>query len=140
GDLARAERLLGRPMSLLGTVVHGDGRGASLGFPTANLEVRSEAFPPFGVYAVTARTAGGDLPGVMNYGLRPTFHQDETHAVFEIHVLDRHDLELYGQRVEVFLHEKLRREQRFGGVEELKAQIVRDVARAREVVRTLPAG
>ena len=139
GDLARAERLLGRPMSLLGTVVHGDGRGASLGFPTANLEVRSEAFPPFGVYAVTARTAQGDLPAVMNYGLRPTFHQDETHAVFEIHVIGRHDLQLYGQRIEAFLHQQLRREQRFSGVEELKAQIARDVEQARAVVRKLPA-
>lgn len=138
GDLARAERLLGRPMSLLGTVVHGDGRGAQLGFPTANLEVRSEAFPPFGVYAVTARTAAGDLPAVMNYGLRPTFKQDETHAVFEIHVLDRHDLQLYGQRVEVFLHAQLRSEQRFAGVEALKAQIARDVAQARDVERKLP--
>jgi len=139
GDLPRAERLLGRPMSLLGTVVHGDGRGAQIGFPTANLEVLSEAFPPFGVYAVTARTAAGDLPAVMNYGLRPTFHQDETHGVFEIHVLDRHDLELYGQRVEVFLHEQLRREQRFGSVEALKAQIGKDVERARAVARKLPA-
>ena len=138
GDLERAERLLGRPMSLLGTVVHGDGRGAQIGFPTANLEVRSEAFPPFGVYAVTARTAAGDLPAVMNYGLRPTFHQDESHGVFEIHVLDRHDLQLYGQRVEVFLHEQLRREQRFASVEDLKAQIGRDVERARGVSRHLP--
>jgi riboflavin kinase/FMN adenylyltransferase len=127
-------------MSLLGTVVHGDGRGAQIGYPTANLEVRSEAFPPFGVYAVTARTGQGDLPAVMNYGLRPTFHQDDTHGVFEIHVLDRHDLELYGQRVEVFLHERLRREQRFGNVEDLKAQIGKDVERARSVVRRLPEG
>jgi riboflavin kinase/FMN adenylyltransferase len=140
GDLARAERLLGRPMSLLGTVVHGDGRGAQLGFPTANLEVRSEAFPPFGVYAVTARTAAGDLPAVMNYGLRPTFHQDESHGVFEIHVLDRHDLQLYGQRVEVFLHEQIRREQRFASVEALKAQIGKDVERARGAARNLPPG
>ena len=153
GDLPRAARLLGRPVSLLGTVVRGDGRGGSLGFPTANLEVRSEAFPPLGVYAVTARcesadgAAGalgaakalGDLPAVMNYGLRPTFHQDETHAVFEIHVLDRTDLQLYGQRMEVFLHEFLRREKRFANVEELKAQISADCERARAVRRVVPA-
>jgi riboflavin kinase/FMN adenylyltransferase len=138
GDLPHAERLLGRPVSLLGTVVHGDGRGASIGYPTANLEVTSEAFPPFGVYAVTARCRQGDLPAVMNYGLRPTFHQDETHAVFEIHVLDRADLSLYGERMEVFLHEHLRREQRFEGVEALKAQIARDCRAARDVARNLP--
>jgi riboflavin kinase/FMN adenylyltransferase len=140
GELRRAERLLGRPVSLLGTVVHGDGRGAELGFPTANLEVRSEAFPPLGVYAVTARCALGDLPAVMNYGLRPTFHQDETHAVFEIHVLDRDDLSLYGERIEVFLHEHLRRERRFPDVEALKAQIAEDCERARAVPRPLPPG
>ncbi|MHC5209441.1 MAG: bifunctional riboflavin kinase/FAD synthetase [Planctomycetota bacterium] len=138
GDLRQAERLLGRPVSLLGTVVHGDGRGAQIGFPTANLEVTSEAFPPFGVYAVSARCALGDLPGVMNYGMRPTFHQDETHAVFEIHVLDREDLELYGERMEVFLHEHLRREQRFESVDALKAQIAKDCEAARDVPRILP--
>jgi riboflavin kinase/FMN adenylyltransferase len=131
--------MLGRPVSLLGTVVRGDGRGATIGFPTANLEVTSEAFPPLGVYAVTARCEEGDLPGVMNYGLRPTFKQDESHAVFEIHVLDRDDLDLYGQRLEVFLHASLRREQRFNGVDELKAQIARDCEAARGVKRVLPA-
>ncbi|HTE06914.1 MAG TPA: riboflavin kinase, partial [Planctomycetota bacterium] len=138
GDLPRVARLLGRPMSLLGTVVHGDGRGASLGFPTANLEVRSEAFPPLGVYAVTARTRGADLPGVMNYGLRPTFHQDSTHGVFEIHVLDRHDLSLYGEHVEVVLRAHLRGERRFESVDALKAQIAQDVERARRVLAELP--
>jgi riboflavin kinase/FMN adenylyltransferase len=138
GELGRAERMLGRPMSLLGTVVHGDGRGSQLGFPTANLEVRSEAFPPLGVYAVTARCPQGDLPAVMNYGLRPTFRQDESHGVFEIHVLDRDDLQLYGERLEVFLHAFLRPEQRFAGVEELKAQIAADCEAARAVPRNLP--
>jgi riboflavin kinase/FMN adenylyltransferase len=137
GDLLGAERLLGRPASLLGTVVKGDGRGASLGFPTANLEVRSEAFPPLGVYAVTARSRHGDQLAVMNYGLRPTFHQDETHAVFEVHVLDAVDLDLYGVHMEVFLHERLRKEQRFSGPEELVAQIARDCEAARRVGRGL---
>ena len=138
GELARAERMLGRPVSLLGTVVHGDGRGAKLGFPTANLEVRSEAFPPLGVYAVTVRCGLGDLPAVMNYGLRPTFKQDESHGVFEIHVLDRDDLDLYGRRMEVFLHDFLRPERRFAGVEELKAQIAEDCRTARAARRHLP--
>lgn len=131
GDLHRAQRLLGRPVSLLGTVVAGDGRGSSLGFPTANLEVRSEAFPPLGVYAVRARTAQGELPAVMNYGLRPTFHQDALHAVFEVHVLDRTDLQLRGQRMEVDLVEQLRREKKFESVEALRAQIGKDVEAAR---------
>jgi riboflavin kinase/FMN adenylyltransferase len=131
GDLHRAQRLLGRPVSLLGTVVAGDGRGAKIGFPTANLEVSSEAFPPLGVYAVRARTAEGELPAVMNYGLRPTFHQDATHAVFEVHVLDRKDLQLRGQPMEVLLVKRLRREQKFENVEALRAQIAKDVDAAR---------
>ena len=135
GDLPHARRLLGRPVSLLGTVVKGDGRGATLGFPTANLEVTSEAFPPLGVYAVRALCAAGDLPAVMNYGLRPTFHQDATHAVFEVHVLDRRDLKLNGERMEVRLIEHLRREQRFASVAELQAQIARDCDAAREALR-----
>jgi len=131
GDLPHARRLLGRPVSLLGSVVRGDGRGTKLGFPTANLEVTSEAFPPLGVYAVLARTAQGELPAVMNYGLRPTFRQDATHAVLEIHVLGRTDLDLYGQRLEVVLIEHLRRERKFDGPEALRAQIARDCEDAR---------
>ena len=139
GELVSARRLLGRPVSLRGKVVKGDGRGATLGFPTANLEVLSEAFPPLGVYAVTASTpAHPGLKGVMNYGLRPTFQQDETHAVFEIHILDESDLDLYGQAMEVQLHAYLRREQRFDGPEALKAQIAEDIAAAREAHAALP--
>lgn len=140
GDLQLARRLLGRPVSLLGRIVHGDGRGARIGFPTANLEVTSEAFPPLGVYAVTARTRLGELPGVMNYGLRPTFHQAAEHAVFEVHLLDLPpgEVSLYGERMEVELHEYLRREQRFASVEELSAQIRRDVEAARVVLGRRP--
>lgn len=133
GDLVNAARMLGGPPSLLGTVVHGDGRGATIGVPTANLEVRSEAFPPMGVYAVTARCAEGDLQAVMNYGMRPTFKQDETRGVFEIHVLGRTDLDLYGARMEVFLHEYLRPERRFDGPDELVAQIRADCEAAAKV-------
>jgi riboflavin kinase/FMN adenylyltransferase len=140
GDLVTARRLLGRPVSLRGTVVRGDGRGGTLGFPTANLEVVSEAFPPLGVYAVTATTAERDqLPGVMNYGLRPTFHQDETHAVFEIHILDQSKLSLYGVTMEVHLHAYLRREQRFENAEALVAQIAQDIKAAREVLTAFPS-
>ncbi len=134
GELVRARRLLGRPVSLLGRIVHGDGRGATLGFPTANLEVTSEAFPPLGVYAVTAECSLGVLPGVMNFGMRPTFRQAAERAVFEVHVLDRTDLDLYDERMEVSLHSYLRRERRFDGPDDLKRQITADIAAAREVL------
>ncbi len=149
GDLQTARRLLGRPVSLLGRIVHGDGRGATIGFPTANLEVTSEAFPPLGVYAVTAVCEDGHFAGVMNYGTRPTFRQDDQRAVFEVHLLGRtrapeatqpHSdtlgtLDLYGQRMEVSLHSYLRREQRFESPEALVAQIGRDIAQARQALR-----
>lgn len=140
GDLVTARRLLGRPVSLRGIVVKGDGRGGTIGYPTANLEVVSEAFPPLGVYAVTATTDEHlRLAGVMNYGLRPTFHQDETHAVFEIHVLDRTELSLYGATMEVSLHAYLRRERRFENAGALVAQIALDIEAAREVLSELEA-
>lgn len=135
GELVTARRMLGRPVALKGTVVQGDGRGSTIGFPTANLEVTSAAFPPLGVYAVTASVDGGEpLPAVMNYGLRPTFRQDESHAVFEVHVLDHPGLELYGRPMEVELHRFLRREKRFDDPAELVAQIGRDAEQAREVL------
>lgn len=135
GDLQSARRMLGRPISLLGRVVKGDGRGSTIGIPTANLEVEGEAFPPLGVYAVTVRAPGLEhVPAVMNYGLRPTFQQAGDHAVFEIHVLDRDDLELYGQRMEVSIHAFLRRERRFADSDELVAQIQDDIAQGREAL------
>ena len=134
GELVTARRLLGRPVSLLGRIVHGDGRGAQIGFPTANLEVTSEAFPPLGVYVITAESSEGTLQGVMNFGMRPTFKQAPERAVFEVHILDRDDLDLYGQRMEVSLHKFLRRERRFETVDDLKAQIQQDIAAARKVL------
>lgn len=134
GELVTVRRLLGRPMSLLGEVVHGDGRGATIGFPTANLQVSSESFPPLGVYAVIAHTEQGPLPAVMNYGLRPTFDQQDDRAVFEVHILDRDELQLYGQTMEVELRRFLRREQRFDGPEALIAQIHKDCALARDAL------
>lgn len=140
GELVTARRLLGRPVSLLGRIVHGDGRGATIGFPTANLEVTSEAFPPLGVYAVTANCSQGVLPGVMNYGMRPTFKQAAERAVFEVHLLDRVDLALYGERMEVSLHKYLRRERRFNGPDELTQQIQLDIAAARTVLERIHSG
>ncbi|RKY21257.1 MAG: riboflavin biosynthesis protein RibF [Planctomycetota bacterium] len=135
GDLVSARRMLGRPVSLAGIVVNGDGRGASIGVPTANLAVEGEAFPPLGVYAVTVDGPGlHGAPAVMNYGLRPTFHQAADHAVFEVHVLDRDDLQLNGQPMVVALHSFLRREQRFDGPDQLVAQIRQDAQRARELL------
>ncbi|TAH36898.1 MAG: riboflavin biosynthesis protein RibF [Planctomycetota bacterium] len=132
GEFGRAAAMLGRPVSLLGTVVHGDSRGRELGFPTANLDLHHELRPPDGVYAALAlRRADSErrlLPAVVNIGTRPTFGQ--TAVVVEVHLLDFQG-NLYGQDLEVFFLGRIRDERRFPGVEALVAQIQADVESAR---------
>lgn len=132
GDLDRAARFLGRKYSILGTVVHGDGIGRKLGFPTANLSAHNEQFPPNGVYVVQALLGGnGDtLPGVVNIGVRPTIEHSSGERTLELHLLDFTG-DLYGRDIEVIFQKHLRPEKRFDGIEELRAQIDRDVAEAR---------
>lgn len=129
GKLAEAEFLLGRPYSLLGKVLHGDARGATIGFPTANLAVpMRKQMPPRGVYAVSALMSTGRVLGVANLGVRPTFGGET--CQLEVHFLDFSG-DLYGQTLEICFHQFVRPEMRFSGVAELQAQIQRDVEAAR---------
>ncbi len=130
GDLARAARFLGREFTILGTVVAGQRLARQLGFPTANLAAHNEQFPPNGVYAVEAEWRGGKYSGVVNLGFRPTVAAPGGERVLELHLFD-FDGDLYGEDVEVSFRAFLRPERKFGGVEELKEQIGRDVERAR---------
>lgn len=132
GDLAGARRCLGRFPGALGTVVHGDARGRTLGFPTANLALQDGALPPTGVYAVEAVVDGETFAAVANLGTRPTFAAGG--PSLEVHLLD-FDGDLYGRELEVSFRELLREERRFDGPEELKDQIARDVAAARRTLR-----
>jgi len=128
GDAAAAAELLGRVHDVSGTVEKGDGRGRSLGYPTANLRCDPVALPADGVYAVVARVPGtGIVGGVANIGVRPTF--DAGRAV-EVHLLDESQT-LYGARLRIGFVERLRPERRFDDVEALKTQIAQDVAQAR---------
>ena len=132
GDVAWVERALGRPFELRGMVVPGDGRGRTIGFPTANLSVSKEvAIPARGVYAVEVRFANRSVPGVANVGFRPTFG-GETMTV-EVHVLD-FEGDLYGQTLAVAFKRRLRDERRFDGVEALVSQIGKDVAEVRRLL------
>ena len=133
GDMERAARLLGRDFAILGTVVHGDHLGRTLGFPTANLAAHNEQFPPNGVYAVEALHAGRTLPGVVNIGVRPTIATASGERVLELHLFD-FTADIYGQYVEVVFRRFLRPEQKFAGLEALKAQIAQDVADARHAL------
>jgi riboflavin kinase/FMN adenylyltransferase len=135
GELDRAAEMLGRPVSLLGTVIHGDGRGRELGFPTANLDPHHELRPPDGVYAVLVLLDGELRPAVANLGRRPTFGSPGRSV--EVHLLDWAG-DLYGRDLEVFFLERLRDEGAFEGAAALAAQIDRDVAAARAATAAAP--
>jgi riboflavin kinase/FMN adenylyltransferase len=126
GDLVEAGRLLGRTPALFGTVVRGDQRGRTLGFPTANLDMRHELRPGRGVYGARTTIDGCTWPAVVNIGGRPTFRpEDGDGDTVEVHVLG-FDGDLYGHDLEVTLFDKLRDERRFDGPEALRDQITRD--------------
>lgn len=130
GDLDRAARLLGKPYEVCGRVIHGQKRGREIGFPTANLLMQRKNTPVQGVFAVTMRgLTAQPLPGVANVGIRPTVSGDPT-PLLETHLLDFSG-DLYGKRVEVEFHRKLRDEQRFSGLDSLRAQIELDIQAAR---------
>jgi riboflavin kinase/FMN adenylyltransferase len=132
GEVNLAAQLLGCAHVVRGTVVAGEARGRTMGFPTANLETDAELLPARGVYACRARSDGSDwLPAVANLGTRPTF--DGRGFLVEVHILDFSD-DLYGAEMEVAFVDRLRGEQTFDGAESLRAQIQQDVLAARVVL------
>ena len=133
GDFAAAARCLGREYSVLVTVVHGDGVGRTLGFPTANLSAHNEQFPPDGVYAVEAWFHGRNRLGVVNIGVRPTITNASGERLLELHLFDYSE-DIYGEDVEVFFHEFLRAEKKFESQEALRTQIAADAMRARQIL------
>jgi riboflavin kinase/FMN adenylyltransferase len=130
GELDRAARLLGRPYSVLGTVVRGDGLGKKLGFATANVSAHNEQFPPNGVYAVQATLRGKPIAGAANLGVRPTLQGATGERILEVHLLD-FDGDVYGEELEVTFGTFLREERKFASMDALKQQIERDVRDAR---------
>lgn len=129
-NFAEAEGLLGRPYSISGKVIYGRQLGRTIGTPTANLELRRLRAPLSGVYVVEVSGAGLEAAkGVANVGVRPTV-DDSIKANLEVHLLDR-EIGLYGQHIEVTFRHKLREEQKFGSVQELKDNIARDIENTR---------
>ena len=132
GRVAEVAPLLGRPFAVEGQVIHGDARGRTIGFPTANIAVSPDhALPADGVYACYAYLGDERHAAVTNIGVRPTFADLQRRV--EAHLLD-FDRDLYGQVMRLSFSERLRGEQKFNGIEELVAQIGRDVAHGREVL------
>lgn len=130
GDFAVASALLGRVYTVFGTVIRGRQLGRTIGFPTANLTVHSEQLPPTGVYAVRATGSGDSWEGVANLGYRPTVEGGEVKRLLEVHLFGL-ESEIYGEDLEVEFVEFIRPEQKFEGLEALKAQIQEDAAAAR---------
>ena len=157
GRLEEAAQILGQPAFLIGTVIHGSGRGKKLGFPTANLRQENGVLPPTGVYVVSAkiirsrkkkRPYGFDLKdtsskqgilGLLNLGYRPTFKRADKvrHPLPEVFLLNsgRHTLNLYGKRLQLSMLKYLRREKKFSNSDLLVKQIKKDVLAARHYYR-----
>lgn len=125
-DLEGAASLLGRPYSVLGEVVKGKQLGRTIGFPTANVAVLDEQLPPNGVYVVE----GNGIRGVANIGTRPTVDESSRRSL-EVHLFSSEIPMEYGWQLELGFLRKIREEQKFDSIEDLKEQIGRDVAEAK---------
>lgn len=131
GDLTRVEQLLGRPYSMCGRVAHGDKRGRTIGFPTANIYLHRKNTPILGVYAVQMKDVEQyPVNGVANIGTRPTVCG--TRTLLEVHLFD-FNKDIYGAHIEVMFIEKIRDEKRFESFDALKQQIQRDAQQARAI-------
>jgi riboflavin kinase/FMN adenylyltransferase len=141
GRPQEAAFVLGRPWEIEGRVEHGDKRGRTIGFPTANIALGDFQRPAAGVYAVRAGLDEGAetkwIDGVANYGRRPTF--DKTDELLEVHLFDFSG-DLYGQHLRVQMIDFIRPERTFDGLDALKAQISADADQARIILAAQPAG
>ncbi|MBM7608406.1 riboflavin kinase/FMN adenylyltransferase [Lysinibacillus composti] len=127
GDMETAHELLGRPFEVPGIVVHGDKRGRTIGFPTANIQAMDGCFiPATGVYAVRILVQNNWYDGVCNVGYKPTFKNPEDKQLsIEVHILN-FEKNIYGEEVTVGWYKRIRSEKKFDGIESLKAQIQHD--------------
>ncbi|WP_238327423.1 bifunctional riboflavin kinase/FAD synthetase [Paenibacillus gorillae] len=133
GGIELAANLLSRPYEIKGVVVHGDGRGRTIGFPTANLEVSDRYVAPrLGVFAVSGEVAGKPFYGVLNHGMKPTFNKEEIRPVMEVHLFDFNQ-DIYGEAITVRFHDFIRTEQKFGSVQELITQIGLDSDKVKQL-------
>lgn len=139
GWIRQAAQLLGYQPFLRGQVVHGEHRGRTIGFPTANLELRSERiYPAPGVYAVVVEDQQQRYVGVANLGVKPTFSASNLPNL-EVHLLEFED-DLYGRELKVEFIEKIRDEQKFVSIQALVTQIQNDVRATRNIVQRLNSG
>ena len=131
GELHLAVELLGRPHSIMGKIVRGDGRGRQLGYPTANIRAENQVHPPNGVYAIRAKLDDRVYGGILNMGVRPTF--DGPSFQIEAHLFDFNE-DVYDKEIEIFFIKKVRDERKFPNLEALVKRIGRDVDVARGIL------
>jgi riboflavin kinase / FMN adenylyltransferase len=133
--MSKVHELLGRYFSLEGTVVKGEGRGATLGIPTANIEISpDQALPADGVYATLACIEGKTISSITNIGTRPTFGGG--HRTVETHILD-YSCDLYDHRLEIAIIEQLRPEKKFATSDELLRQIKDDITKTSQILKKM---
>ncbi|MBA4371716.1 MAG: hypothetical protein C0402_02510 [Thermodesulfovibrio sp.] len=130
GEVDHASRLLGRSYAITGVVVRGDGRGRTLGFPTANVAPKHAIIPAHGVYAVRLFVRDRFYDGIANIGIRPTFSKETLSIEAFLFAFDE---DIYGEEISVYFLEKIRDEKKFGSVEDLIVQIQKDIERAKEI-------
>lgn len=131
GEMDEAAKLLGRPYQIKGTVVDGDKRGRTIGFPTANISVSVPyALPSVGVYAVKCIINGLIFEGMCNIGYKPTFYHEFQKQTIEVNIFDFNE-DIYGREVEIYWYTRIRDEKKFNGINELIEQLQKD----REVVK-----
>ncbi len=139
GDVDRAATLLGRPYSISGRVIHGDKLGRTLGFPTANVQIRHNRPPLTGIYAVRVRGLGATpLDAVASMGVRPTV-TNSGEMRLEVFIFD-FNADIYGKQLQVDFLKKIRDEEKYKDLETLKAQIDADAREARAFLTALPKG
>ncbi len=133
GHLKSAAAMLGRPVSTIGSVVHGEKIGRKLGYPTANIAPENDMLPPRGIYAAQLRVGNHFHNAAAYIGHRGTFHENEP-QVLEVYLLDAENIDLYGQHVEVNYIEYIRGDEVFENAEKLKTQIEADILSIRSVL------
>jgi riboflavin kinase/FMN adenylyltransferase len=132
GQMAQAEKMLGRHYQIRGKVVTGRDRGGKvLGIPTANINLHDELCPKTGIYAVTVECGGKQHKGVANIGYSPTFKEHQ--FTVEVHIFDFND-RIYGENIRVNFIQRIRDEKKFSSIDDLIAQIQRDIADARRIL------
>jgi len=133
GQITDLKKMLGREPSTIGTVVHGEQIGRTLGFPTANIQPQNELLPPLGIYAAHLRIGSKTYPAAAYWGRRSTFHADAPPQL-EAHLIDQSNIDLYGKTVEVSYVDYIRADQFFDSPKTLKKQIAQDLIAIRALL------